>query len=44
MGAFLSRLTGRPPFLSGVRMLTIAAAAAAVTYLVGTLLDVTVVG
>jgi VIT1/CCC1 family predicted Fe2+/Mn2+ transporter len=42
VGAAMSYLTGRNPLLSGSRMLAIGAAAAAITYLVGTLLDVTV--
>jgi VIT1/CCC1 family predicted Fe2+/Mn2+ transporter len=42
VGAAMSYLTGRSPVLSGLRMLSIGAAAAAVTYLVGTLLDVSV--
>jgi VIT1/CCC1 family predicted Fe2+/Mn2+ transporter len=40
VGAAMSYLTGRNPMLSGLRMLGIGAAAAGVTYLVGTLLDV----
>jgi VIT1/CCC1 family predicted Fe2+/Mn2+ transporter len=40
VGAAMSILTGRNALLSGVRMLAIGAAAAGVTYLVGTLLDV----
>jgi VIT1/CCC1 family predicted Fe2+/Mn2+ transporter len=42
VGAAMSYLTGRSPLLSGSRMLAIGAAAAAVTFLVGTLLDVSV--
>lgn len=42
VGAAMSALTGRSLFASGLRMLGIGAAAAAVTYLVGTLLDVSV--
>jgi VIT1/CCC1 family predicted Fe2+/Mn2+ transporter len=40
IGAAMSYLTGRNAMVSGIRMLAIGAAAAAVTYLVGTLLDV----
>lgn len=40
VGAAMSYLTGRNAVLSGARMLAIGAAAAAITYLVGTLLDV----
>jgi len=40
VGAAMSYLTGRNPQLSGLRMLGIGAAAAAITYLVGTLLNV----
>jgi VIT1/CCC1 family predicted Fe2+/Mn2+ transporter len=40
VGSTTTILTGRNAFLSGARMLAIGAAAAAVTYLVGTLLDV----
>jgi VIT1/CCC1 family predicted Fe2+/Mn2+ transporter len=42
VGAAMSFLTGRSPFLSGARMLAIGGAAAAITYLVGKLLDVSV--
>jgi VIT1/CCC1 family predicted Fe2+/Mn2+ transporter len=42
VGAAMSYLTGRSALLSGARMLAIGASAAAVTYLVGTLLDVAV--
>jgi VIT1/CCC1 family predicted Fe2+/Mn2+ transporter len=42
VGAGVSRLTGRPTWLSGLRMLAIGALAASITYGVGTLLDVTV--
>jgi VIT1/CCC1 family predicted Fe2+/Mn2+ transporter len=42
VGAAMSALTGRSLLASGLRMLGIGAAAAAVTYLVGTLLDVSV--
>jgi len=41
-GALLTRITGRPALLSGLRMLGIGAAAATTTYLVGSLLDATV--
>jgi vacuolar iron transporter family protein len=41
-GALLTRVTGRPPLRSGLRMLAIGAGAAAVTYLVGSALDATV--
>ena len=40
VGAAMSILTGRGAIVSGMRMLSIGAAAASVTYLVGTLLDV----
>ncbi|MFB3737997.1 MAG: VIT1/CCC1 transporter family protein [Candidatus Velamenicoccus archaeovorus] len=42
VGAGMSFLTGRSPLWSGARMLLIGGSAAAVTYLVGALLDVTV--
>jgi VIT1/CCC1 family predicted Fe2+/Mn2+ transporter len=42
VGAAMSYLTGRPWLLSGARMLAIGAAAAGITYLVGSLLDVSV--
>jgi vacuolar iron transporter family protein len=42
VGAAVSRLTGRPLWLSGLRMLGIGAAAAGITYTVGKILDVTV--
>ena len=42
VGAAMSYLTGRNALVSGARMLSIGAAAAAVTYLVGSLLNVTV--
>ena len=42
VGAAMSILTGRGAIVSGLRMLSIGAAAAGVTYLVGTLLDVSV--
>jgi len=42
VGAAMSILTGRNPFFSGARMLAIGAAAAAITYFVGKLLDVSV--
>jgi vacuolar iron transporter family protein len=44
VGAILSRVTGRPALASGARMLAIGGAAAAITYAVGSILDVTVVG
>ncbi|MCC7352372.1 MAG: VIT1/CCC1 transporter family protein [Anaerolineae bacterium] len=44
VGASLSLFTGRGPWLSGLRMLLIGGAAAAVTFLVGTLLGVSVGG
>lgn len=43
VGAFLSYLTGKNPVFSGLRMLTIGGLAAAVTYLVGYLLGVSLV-
>ncbi len=42
VGAAISYLTGRPWLLSGMRMLAIGAASAGITYLVGTLLGVSV--
>ena len=42
VGAGVSYLTGRPLWLSGLRMLLIGALAAGITYTVGTLLNVTV--
>jgi len=42
VGAAMSVLTGRGAIVSGLRMLSIGAAAASVTYLVGTLLEVSV--
>src|SRR5262245_6659884 len=42
VGAAISSLTGRPWLLSGLRMLAVGAAAAAVTFVVGKLLDVSV--
>lgn len=42
VGAAISTLTGRPWLLSGLRMLAVGGAAAAVTYFVGRLLDVSV--
>jgi VIT1/CCC1 family predicted Fe2+/Mn2+ transporter len=42
VGAAMSYLTGRHAVLSGIRMLAIGAAAASVTYVVGTLLDASV--
>lgn len=44
VGAAMSYLTGRSWLFSGLRMLGVGAAAAAVTYLVGKLLDVSVLG
>jgi vacuolar iron transporter family protein len=44
VGALTSRVTGRSPTLAALRMLAIGGGAAAVTYGVGTLLGVTVVG
>jgi VIT1/CCC1 family predicted Fe2+/Mn2+ transporter len=41
-GALLTRVTGRQPVLSGLRMMAIGAGAAAITYLVGSLLGTTV--
>ncbi|HEY7666657.1 MAG TPA: VIT1/CCC1 transporter family protein [Actinomycetota bacterium] len=41
-GALLTRITGRPALLSGLRMLGIGAAAATITYVVGSLLGATV--
>jgi VIT1/CCC1 family predicted Fe2+/Mn2+ transporter len=41
-GALLTRVTGRNPVLSGLRMLAIGGGAAAVTYLVGSLFGATV--
>ena len=43
VGALTARLTGRSPAMSGLRMLTIGASAAAVTYLIGLALGVSVV-
>ena len=40
VGAAMTYLTGRHPLYSGLRMLSIGAVAAAITYLVGTALDV----
>jgi VIT1/CCC1 family predicted Fe2+/Mn2+ transporter len=42
VGAAISYLTGKPWLLSALRMLAVGGAAAAVTYLVGKLLDVSV--
>ena len=42
VGAAMTYLTGRSPLLSGTRMLLIGAGAAAITYLVGTLLNASV--
>ncbi len=44
VGAFTSRLTGRSPILSALRMFAIGMGAALVTYGVGKLLDVSVIG
>ena len=44
VGALTARLTGRSPALSGLRMLAIGASAAAVTYLIGLALGISVVG
>ena len=44
VGALTARLTGRSPVRSGLRMLAIGASAAAVTYLIGLALGVSVVG
>ncbi|MEO8476055.1 MAG: VIT1/CCC1 transporter family protein [Actinomycetota bacterium] len=44
VGALTSVLTGRPAWLSAVRMLAIGGGAAIVTYLIGTLLGVSVAG
>ena len=44
VGALTSRVTGRSPLGSGLRMLAIGAAAASVTYLIGLGLGVSVVG
>jgi vacuolar iron transporter family protein len=44
VGALTSRLTGRPPLVSAMRMFAIGMGAAAVTFGVGTLLGVSVVG
>jgi VIT1/CCC1 family predicted Fe2+/Mn2+ transporter len=43
-GAALSRLTGRTPWVSGARMLVVAAVAASVTFGVGRLLYVSTTG
>ena len=42
VGAAMTYLTGRNPLFSGIRMLLIGAGAAAITYLVGTLLNASV--
>jgi VIT1/CCC1 family predicted Fe2+/Mn2+ transporter len=44
VGAAMSFLTGRSPVLSAARQLGVGVLAASVTYLVGTLLGVTVAG
>lgn len=44
VGALTARLTGRSPAMSGLRMLAIGASAAAVTYLIGLALGISVVG
>jgi len=44
VGGFTSRFTGRPMLLSAVRMFAIGMTAAVITYLIGTLLGVSVVG
>lgn len=44
VGATISYLTGKPWLLSGLRMLLVGALAAGITYLVGKLLDVSVLG
>jgi VIT1/CCC1 family predicted Fe2+/Mn2+ transporter len=44
IGATISYLTGKSWLLSGLRMLLFGATAASITYLVGTLLDVSVLG
>jgi VIT1/CCC1 family predicted Fe2+/Mn2+ transporter len=44
VGALASRLSGRPSFLGGARMLLIGAAAAGVTYGIGKLFGVTMAG
>jgi VIT1/CCC1 family predicted Fe2+/Mn2+ transporter len=44
VGVLTARVTGRPPLLSGLRMLLIGGAAASVTYLIGVALGVSVVG
>jgi VIT1/CCC1 family predicted Fe2+/Mn2+ transporter len=40
VGAVLTRFTGRPPLLSGARMLVIGAAAAGITFAIGSLFHV----
>src|SRR5438445_113449 len=40
MGAFLTRFTGRPPWLSGARMLAVGAIAAGITFGIGSLFHV----
>jgi VIT1/CCC1 family predicted Fe2+/Mn2+ transporter len=40
VGAVLTRFTGRPPLLSGVRMLLIGVAAAGITFAIGSLFHV----
>ncbi len=44
VGTLTARLTGRSPMLAGLRMLAIGGSAAAVTYLIGLALGVSVVG
>jgi VIT1/CCC1 family predicted Fe2+/Mn2+ transporter len=44
VGALTSRLTGRSPWISSLRMLAIGGGAALVTYLIGSLIGVSVVG
>ena len=40
VGAFLTRFTGRPPWLSGARMLAVGAIAAGITFGIGSLFHV----
>lgn len=44
VGALTSRVTGRSPWLAGLRMLAIGSSAAVVTYLIGLALGVSVIG
>ncbi|MGZ8630389.1 MAG: VIT1/CCC1 transporter family protein [Actinomycetota bacterium] len=44
VGALTARVTGRSPVMSGLRMLAIGGAAAAVTYLIGLALGVSIIG